>query len=176
LIKEFVWRLKLNEKEKLFNDYLESWKVFMGADREVKKSFEKIEIQIGDVNGTAALLEEQASKLCAAFKQRLPVKGYFMHAVWGGEMVRKVKDLDLGQEATLENGTYFVCPGDVLYTPYKELGICYGEASPRTPWGLLKVNIFARIVGNFKEIQKECIRIRLEGAKKFTLQTLKEDY
>lgn len=162
----------LEEKEKLLRDYLEAWKEFMGADREIKKTYKKIEIQIEGVKGTAVLLENQAPKICAAFCKRLPVEGYFMHAIWGGECVRMVRQFDLG-EVPPENRTYFHCPGDLDYTPFKELGICYGEASPRTPSRLAYAYPFARIIENFKELKIMCIRTRLEGVKKFIIRATK---
>lgn len=165
----------MSEREKLVQEYMRDIlrHGFRTVDREARDRYRRFEIEVDGTKSAAVLLEDQAPRTSAAFWRKLPVEGYLMHAMWSGEFVRNLKPFELEGEVGHENHTLHVIPGDVTYLPeWKELAICYGEAFPSMPWGPVRLNVFARIVENMRAFEMQCIRIKLEGIKKFTIRKL----
>ena len=94
-----------------------------------------------------ALFDERAPTACAAVKNKLPLCGEIVHAMWSGPLcLLNEQNLD---DAPLENPTTFLAPGDVIYHPiHHEIGLAYAPTQFREPIGSVYVSFIGRITGD----------------------------
>jgi hypothetical protein len=124
----------------------------------------KFEIVLNGVKATGILLDKAAPKTCNALWERLPIKGYAIHAAWSGEICRFLEAIDF-QITKHENAMCHGAPGNIFYDINdKELGVAYGLHEFRMPTGSVSITICGMITENFDEFAKMCSRIRLQGA------------
>jgi hypothetical protein len=99
-----------------------------------------------DLDGHALTLElydAKAPKACAVMRERLPLEGEIVHAMWSGPLCLVN---DLNRDVPLENPTKFLAPGDVIYHPvHHEIGFAYGTTQFREPTGSVYVSFIGRI-------------------------------
>lgn len=134
-----------------------------------------------NVSVEAELLEDQAPKTCNAIWAGLPREGEGQHAIYSGSEIAFFMDHDIIIEP--ENQTSRVLPGDIGYYhlppglmhewPGGINEICwfYGnDGRPNMPDGPVKVNLFARMVGDTTDFYEVCYRIRREGVKRVRVE------
>jgi hypothetical protein len=133
----------------------------------------------------AALLEDQAPRTCAAVWDHLPSGGFARHGIYSGSEVYALWEGTFVVEP--ENLTSDVLPGDIGYY-YQPGGLVYGfpddlceicwfydrDAVPSMPGGPVRVNLFARVVGDADPFFAVCRRMRLEGQKRFRVSRAEE--
>jgi hypothetical protein len=134
------------------------------------------------VSVEAVLLADQAPRTCDAVWEHLPSDGIAQHAIYSGSEVYSRLQHPFVTEP--ENLTSDVLPGDVAYY-YQRGGLQYGfpddlceicwfydrDAVPSMPGGPIQVNLFARLVGDLAAFFAVCRRMRLEGAKPFSVSS-----
>ena len=129
----------------------------------------------------AELLEDQAPQTCQAIWDGLPREGEGQHAIYSGSEIAFFMDHDLIIEP--ENQTSCVLPGDIGYyhlppglmhewlDGINELCWFYGSDSrPNMPDGPVKINLFAKMVGDTSGFYAVCYRIRREGVKRVRVE------
>ena len=151
-------------------DLYDKWKrVWVYKDRKLPSDAPIINFSIDGVDAKIGLLIHVAPATSKAILDRLPLEGYLIHGCWSGDMVRSMEFVDLG-EPPFENQTGYPIEGDFCYyPPHKELTFSYGEARATMPYGPIDVSVIGRVVSNKEELTEIFRRIRLEGAKKYTL-------
>lgn len=137
------------------------------------------------VSVEAVLLEDQAPETCAAVWHHLPSESFAQHAIYSGSEVYAIWQNRFVVEP--ENGTSDVLPGDVAYY-YQRGGLQYGfpedlcemcwfydrDAVPSMPGGPIRVNLFARMIGDPEPFYAVCRAMRLEGCKRFRVSRREE--
>jgi hypothetical protein len=128
------------------------------------------------VSAEAILLEDRAPDTCDAVRRHLPLDAMARHAIYSGSEIYAVWPSSF--IVAPENATSDVCPGDIAYY-YAAGGDHYGfaddlcevclfydaDSSPRMAGGPIRVNLFARMIGDPEPFFAVCHRMRLEGQK-----------
>lgn len=98
----------------------------------------QFELRVGSRAIRCELLEEQAPRICRAFKRSLPLDSFAVHAKFAGdELIVMVPFV-----AEAENEVGSVAPGDIGYYPSRQtLCLFYGDITP-----FASVTLFARVV------------------------------
>lgn len=141
-----------------------------------------IELICEDAVAKAELLEDQAPKTCDLVWGILPVSGYLTHAIYSGSEVAMILPDYFPLDA--ENATAAVLPWEIFFASlqakdyfdvendFSEFAFFYDRnTGPRMLDGLVKVNIFAKIITGQEEFKRLCLQIRRgEGKKPITIR------
>ena len=130
-----------------------------------------------DIAVKAVLLTDQMPRTCGELIKHMPMESPATHARYSGSEVAMLIDSRIHIER--ERATCAVDTGDVAYVwlnaddHYAEdedvSEICWfydRDAMPRMFEGPVRVNIFAKIVGDAGEFYKACADTRITGLKK----------
>ncbi|HUU42488.1 MAG TPA: DUF3830 family protein [Planctomycetota bacterium] len=138
-----------------------------------------IEIRFVDagVAARAVLLMEEMPRTCKELLKHLPLEGTATHARYSGSEVATIISNDIRIER--EKATCAVLPGDVAYVWLNRddhygldsdvAEICWfydRDARPQMFEGPVRVNVFARIVGETDKFYEMCADTRISGVKK----------
>jgi hypothetical protein len=137
------------------------------------------------ISARAELLDSDAPKTCALIWNMLPIAAYFQHAIYSGPELAMI--LPEVYEIEHENATTVWLPWELGFTSlrakdyidvkqdFSEIMFFYDRnTGPKMLEGLVKLNLFARIVSEQDALYKLALRIRLEGRKSFTVVRLEE--
>ena len=129
-----------------------------------------------DIAVRAELLTEQMPRTCKEILRHLPLTSTATHARYSGSEVAML--LDNSIRIGREKATCAVLPGDVAYVWLNRddhygldedvSEICWfydRDAMPQMFEGPVRVNVFARIVGDAETFYKACAQTRITGVK-----------
>lgn len=130
-----------------------------------------------DIAVRAELLDEQMPRTCGEIVKHLPVESLAVHARYSGSEVAMM--LDTSVRIARERATCAVLPGEIAYLWLNRddhfgldgdvSEICWfydRDSSPRMWEGPVRVNVFARMVGDTAAFFKACADTRMTGAKR----------
>ena len=131
----------------------------------------------------AVLLEEEMPRTCKELLKHLPLEGTATHARYSGSEVAMLLPNDVRIDR--EKATCAVVPGDVAYAwlsrddhyglddDVSEIRWFYDrDAMPRMFEGPVRVNVFARIVGETDKFYEACADTRISGVKKVRISLI----
>ena len=129
-----------------------------------------------DIAVQAELLTEQMPRTCDELLKNLPLESVATHARYSGSEVAML--LDNSIRVDREKATCAVVPGDVAYIWLNQddhygldedvSEICWfydRDACPQMFEGPMRVNVFARIVGDTAAFYQACADTRITGQK-----------
>jgi hypothetical protein len=144
-----------------------------------------IELRFVDSNIAvkAELLEKEAPRTCTELVRHLPLEGVATHARYSGSEVATLIPNHIRIDR--EKATCAVLPGEIAYVWLNRddhygldedvSEICWfydRDSSPRMWEGPVRVNIFARMVGDTKEFFKACADTRVTGQKRIRISLI----
>jgi len=115
------------------------------------------------------LFDDAAPRTCEVLRQRLPLQGDIVHAMWSGPLcLLNEQYLD---ESPLENPVTFLAPGDVIYHPvHHEIGFTYGTTQFREPIGSVYVTLIGRIDDDLSTLERVGKNLQTTGAQPIVLR------
>jgi len=124
-----------------------------------------------NVKATAIMLDRETPKTCEAVWNTLPAERNAGHASWSGECLTISKFGFPSDALKLENETIYVGPGEIaLYPQNDEVLLFYGRGEPRFRAGPLRVNVFARILGDLEQFAEACRKVKTEAPQKIRFE------
>ena len=135
----------------------------------------KVKIRSGEFTFIGQLLEEEAPKTCAAFKQLLPLSNRFIHVRWSGEgLWIPYGDVRLGLD--YENHTSHPAKGEFLLYPggisEMEMILSYGRCCFASQYGMLAGNHFLTIIEGLDKLPAFGRKVLWEGAQEIEVTLL----
>ena len=133
----------------------------------------------------AELLERELPRTCGELLKHLPLESLATHARYSGSEVAILIDPCIRIDP--ENARHDVSPGDVAYV-WLDGGDHYGEdsdvseicwfydkdAAPRMWEGLVRVNVFARMIGQTARFFEASADTRISGRKTLRISLVEE--
>lgn len=124
------------------------------------------QLDFGGTPVVAALLDDVAPNVTAAFSKCLPLEAFSIHAKFAGEELIAMVPFYCNPE----NEVFHVQPGAIGYYPGRQtICIFYGQTQP---FG--HVSVFARVVEGLDELRRIGQRILAEGPQRLTLRSADE--
>ena len=130
-----------------------------------------------NIAARAELLEKDMPRTCSELIKHLPLEGTATHARYSGSEVATLIPTSIHIER--EKATCATLPGDIAYVWLNKddhygldsdvSEICWfydRDARPTMAEGPVRVNIFARIVGDATAFYKACADTRIHGVKR----------